>query len=124
MKIIIDCLHPEGLTPDEQVFISLLQSDTAMLEELMTKGILKVDKDHLIDRGYILSWSDTISEIILSNKKSPKNRKIIDWIDEYREVFKNKKSGAMGSRKSCIEKMTKFIKEYPENSDPELTTYK
>ncbi len=120
MKIVIDCFHPEGLTPDEQVFVELLQNNKDILERLVTKSLLKVDKEHLLSSGCILSWSDNLSEIILSNKNVPKNQKITDWIDDYRAVFKNKKAGAMGSKKSCIEKMTKFIKEYPEFSEPDL----
>ena len=120
MKIIVNCVHPEALTPDEQVFIHLLQTNQALLEVIMKKNLLKIDKDHLVSSGHLLSWSDNLSEIIISNKMTPKNQDIIDWIDDYRAVFKNKKAGAMGSRKSCIDKMTKFVAEYPEYSDREL----
>ena len=120
MNIIVNCVHPEGLTPDEQVFVELIRTNIELLDSLMSKNLLKVDKDHLVSSGHILSWSDNLSEIILSNKKVPKNQEIADWIDDYRAVFKNKKAGAMGSRKSCVEKMTKFVNEYPEYSDPEL----
>ena len=113
MKIIVNCVHPEALTPDEQVFIHLLQTNQALLEVIMKKNLLKIDKDHLVSSGHLLSWSDNLSEIIISNKMTPKNQ-------DYRAVFKNKKAGAMGSRKSCIDKMTKFVAEYPEYSDREL----
>tara|TARA_R110000851_G_scaffold326249_1_gene494737 strand:- start:65 stop:619 length:555 start_codon:yes stop_codon:yes gene_type:complete len=120
MNIIINCVHPEGLTPDEQVFIQLLRTDIKLLESLMSKSLLIVNKEHLVSNGYILAWKDSLSEIILSNKKVPKSQNITDWIDNYRNVFKNKKAGAMGSKKSCVEKMLKFVKDYPEYSDPEL----
>ena len=105
MNIIINCVHPEGLTPDEQVFIQLLRTDIKLLESLMSKSLLIVNKEHLVSNGYILAWKDSLSEIILSNKKVPKSQNITDWIDNYRNVFKNKKAGAMGSKKSCVEKM-------------------
>ena len=120
MNIIVNCVHPEGLTPDEQVFVQLLRTDIKLLDSLVSKSLLKIDKEHLVSSGHILAWKDNLSEIIISNKKVPKNQEIADWIDNYRAVFKNKKSGAMGSKKSCLEKMVKFVKDYPEYADPEL----
>ena len=120
MKIVIDCIHENGLTPDEQAFIHLLKINRELLKTIVEKDLLKVNKERLISTGYILAWNEEVSEIILSNVKAPKDQDISIWIDRYREVFKNKKAGAMGSKNACIEKMKKFIQEYPEFSDPEL----
>lgn len=120
MKVIVDCLQPEGLTPDEQVFLHLLRVNRPLAEAMMTNNLLKVDKEHLIKSGHILGWNESITEIILSNVKAPKPKSVEEWIDRYREVFKNKKIGSMGSKRACVEKMEKFIAEYPEYSDPEL----
>jgi hypothetical protein len=120
MKLVINCIHPDGLTPDEQVFVQLLRSNRSLAEAMVEKNLLKVDKEHLLSSGHILGWNDNVTEIILSNVKSPKSAGIEDWIDRYREVFKNKRIGSMGSKKACVEKMEKFIAEYPEYSDPEL----
>lgn len=120
MNIIVNCQHPDGLTPDEQVFLHLLRNDINTLSSLLAKDLLKIDKEHLISSGYIFAWRDNVKNIIVSKRRVPKSQAVEEWIEDYRALFKNKKSGAMGTRKTCIEKMIKFIKEYPEYSDPEL----
>lgn len=120
MKVVVNCIHPDGLSPDEQVFIHLLRTNRELAEAMYSKNLLKVDKDHLVSTGQVLSWNDNIPEIILSNVKAPKQQGVEEWIERYRQVFKNKKAGAMGSKQSCIDKMKKFIADYPEFSNPEL----
>jgi hypothetical protein len=67
MKLVINCIHPDGLTPDEQVFVQLLRSNRSLAEAMMEKNLLKVDKEHLLSSGHILGWNDNVTEIILSN---------------------------------------------------------
>ena len=121
MNLVVNCLHPEGLTPDEQVFLQLLsKKDYSLLEDLHSKDLLKINKDTLVETGFILSWHEDFSKIIVSTQRVKKVDSVSSWIDRYRNVFKDKKAGSMGSKKSCIEKMEKFVKEYPEYNNPDL----
>lgn len=121
MKFIVEFPHKDSLTPDEQVFINLLLAkEYKSISLIISKNLLVVNIDHLISAGYILNWSDNPEEIIVSKEKNLSVAPIESWIDEYRNVFKDKKPGSMGSKKSCIEKMQKFIEEYPEYNDPKL----
>ena len=121
MNLVVNCFHPQGLTPDEQVFLQLLsKKEYSSLKDLLTKDLLKVNSKILVDEGFILSWNDDLSKIILSSQKVKKDELVSSWIDRYRNVFKDKKAGSMGSRKACLEKMEKFVKEYPEYNRPDL----
>lgn len=42
---------------------------------------------------------------------------VVDWIEEYRELFKGLKPGSMGDKKACSTKMEKFVKEYGFDKD-------
>jgi hypothetical protein len=120
MKIVVNCVHPDGLSPDEQVFIHLIRNNRELADAMYSKNLLKIDKDHLVSTGQVLGWNDNVQEIILSNVKTPKQEGVEEWIERYRQVFKNKKAGAMGSKQSCIDKMRRFIQSYPEFNNPEL----
>lgn len=41
---------------------------------------------------------------------------IEEFVDEYRELFKGLKPGAMGDKNACIKKFERFMKEYPQFS--------
>lgn len=121
MKYPVEFKHPLGLSPDEQVFISLLQEKKFdIAQQALEEADLKVDLDFLKAKGVILNTSSNVKELILS-KKNPNNvQDIEDWIEDYRLLFKGKKMGAMGSKSACIFKMKKFLVEYPEYADINL----
>ncbi len=123
MKIVVNCVHPDGLSPDEQVFIHLIRNNRELADAMYSKNLLKIDKDHLVSTGQVLGWNDNVQEIILSNVKTPKQEGVEEWIERYRQVFKNKKAGAMGSKQSCIDKRRRFIQSYPEFNKQELIIY-
>ncbi len=45
---------------------------------------------------------------------------IVDWIQEYRLLFRGKKPKAMGDKNKCLQKMRWFYEKYPEYADKEL----
>lgn len=52
---------------------------------------------------------------LVSKGKIEKNiADVVNWIDEYRMLFRGKKQGAMGDPNACLLKMQKFIKTYPQ----------
>lgn len=83
-----------------------------------------VDKDYNItEKGkrLIADYSNALS--ILEGKGKTKSKQvdaaiieaeIVAWIDDYRNLFKGLKIGAMGDKKACLAKMITFYKEYPD----------
>lgn len=61
------------------------------------------------------------TQVITTKKLKEESVDIMDdisgWIDDYRSLFKGKKVGAMGDKTSCIAKMARFFKQYPEHAD-------
>jgi hypothetical protein len=80
---------------------------------------------HATEKG-----KDFIKEVIAEIKKdigidkkqtiNKLTREIESWIQEYRELFKNTKIGAIGDPKSCIKKMARFFEDYPDYADKDL----
>lgn len=50
---------------------------------------------------------------ILLDKVQVVKKKAIDWIDEYRKLFKGIKPQSMGDRKACEDNMRWFLNRYP-----------
>lgn len=71
--------------------------------------------NNLQEAGYIkvLNW-ETRELIITDKLKKDLKLPVEDWIDDYRNLFKGKKPGAMGDRNACIIKMTEFLKKRPD----------
>jgi len=72
----------------------------------------------LIKLGYIVNKEADNYDLAALILNKSKLKKLIGeletselWIEEYRELFKGKKAGSMGTRSACIKKMDKFIKE-------------
>lgn len=122
MKILIDLsrdLHPIG-----QIILHLLKDGYyAKVEEYFPNSYEKYIAS-LSKLGYILNNEKdeiALANIVLNKSKLKKLFGEIDssdkWIDEYRQLFKGKKAGAMGSRTACIKKMDKFITEFGFSKD-------
>ena len=98
------------MSPNEQVFLQLLQEKAY---DKIQEFTYRIDLTRMVEAGVIMNIDEDLRKIILSTKDKSNIQNIEDWIDDYRRLFKNKKSGAMGSRHSCVFKMKKFIEEYP-----------
>lgn len=79
-------------------------------------------KAELIKAGIILNNPATYENAILSNKFTgvSADQLIDSFLKDYRDKFKNKKTGAIGSRSGCIKKFKLFFQEYPEYMDKDL----
>lgn len=123
MKVIVD-LQSE-LSPDLQVLYYLYCiGDIEAANDFETKHSSypgnpeKIPyKQFLIDNNYILSNG-------LINKRKlniiSTDELIHSILEDYRNKFKNKKTGAMGDLKAIIKKFKKFFEEYPEYCDKQL----
>lgn len=81
-------------------------------------------KQELQELGILLNNPENYSEAILSTINLEKHKTIFafdeTFITEYRNKFRNKKSGAIGSKQSVILKFEAFFKEYPQYANKEL----
>lgn len=117
MKVVIDLskdLHPIG----QLVLFLLKEKRFEDIHRLFPVNYQKYIAS-LIKQGYVLNEEKEeidLAKLILNKSKLKKIFGEIEssngWIDEYRELFKGKKSGAMGSRTACVKKMDKFIQEF------------
>lgn len=91
------------------------ENDTIKL--LQSLGIMK----QLSNRGFIhdeteLKFTDQALEKITQAPKQTDT--VLEWINDFREIFpKGIRSGGLpvrGDKQSCLKKMRKFVKEYPE----------
>lgn len=115
-----------GLTPTEYCFLISIykqfdyigilteQQKDNLIKSLENKGFLKITAEGLVLRKLTLDLMHKDSSPLL----------VDNWIEEWRNLFPtNIKSGGRpikGDKKSCIRKMTAFLKEYPEYSKEEI----
>lgn len=111
------------------VSTSLLESlEKEMLIKITSDGFnlrqLGIDIVERIERKYG-DFSTEVKELQVS-KKSKKREDILisleinKWINEYRELFRGTKPGAMGDKGGCLNRMIKFFNEYPEFADKDI----
>jgi len=117
MRYAIEFPQKKLLSPNEQVYLQLLQEKAY---DKLQEFDYPIDLTRMVEAGVIMNTSDDPSKIILSTKDKSNVKDIESWIDDYRKLFRNKKSGAMGSRKACVFKMKKFIEEYPTYASVDL----
>lgn len=92
----------------------LLCEKLGVLKQLSSRGYIEKKEEEVIFTDKAFKLLDTI------DKRDIKavSKSVLDWIDEYRNIFpRGQTSGGYsvrGDKKSCIKKMTDFIKEYPE----------
>ncbi len=79
-------------------------------------------KKELIKQGIILNNPTKYEDVILSNKFTgvSADQLIDSFLDDYRDKFKNKKTGAIGSKSGCKKKLEVFFQEFPEYMDKDL----
>ena len=119
-------LIESGLSPN---YFLLLQSVFFKDEEMTNYILEKEEVDILIKRGYILSEEVPLfatakdlklttkgRELLIPNEKEEQAQKVENWIQDYRNLFKGTKPGAMGDKNACLKKMKKFLIENPEIS--------
>jgi|TARA_S200002703_G_C3714908_1_gene219614 hypothetical protein len=117
MKILIDLkkdLHPIG-----QLILHLLHNSQYEEIEKHFQNTYPQYIRGLIKMKYILNTDDDsieLSKLVLNKSKLKTILGEVEssstWIDSYRELFRGKKTGAMGTKSACIKKMDKFIKEF------------
>lgn len=115
-------------SPDDYASLELVLSkhDTNHLQE---KGYIKIEKIDDTELAHLRQEALDLLEYLKIDSfeefEAPKivkksNRKIsaevVGRIDEYRNKWKGRKAGSMGSRQSCIDKLSRWIITNPEYS--------
>jgi len=118
VQIDINVLEKHQITPDEFIYLYKLYIG------YKDKILLRINKNDLMDKGFlrraigleIITLSEKSIELLEalypSRYEDPK-----DWIDKWRDLFPNIKSGGYRVRSDkhgCLDKMNKFFKKYPE----------
>lgn len=119
MKISVD--FDRDLHPVSQLILALLYQGEYELIKKHFSVIAPMHLQSLYEKRYILSEGPydlkSLGDIAVSTTKSRalfgELSTSASWIDEYRELFKGKKIGSMGSRSACIVKMDRFLSQYP-----------
>lgn len=116
-------LYLYQLYKDINIFDTTEQINKEKLQELQFIKILKektIIRQKTVELIEFLTIESTTSFINNKKKISKSRRKINeevdDRIDEFRHKWKGFKTGAMGSPKSCKQKLTRWMKENPEYS--------
>ena len=97
------------------------------LDKLLEKKYIKVDTEtgevslresanELIEFLTIKSFNEFKSNKIIKKSKKQVTAEVTERISEYRSKWKGLKAGAMGGRKDCIQKLTRWMLENPEYS--------
>lgn len=139
---IINIALKKTITIKELLFLYIIAiGDETTYLQLVTKGLI-VSKilDSYVKNGYTINTSlislpiitkktiELFSDINFKKNRTnittliniPSIKKELErdspekWIDEYRNLFKGKKVGAMGDKNLCIARMTEFIVENPQ----------
>lgn len=116
MNFIIDTEN--YLTPDLQYLLYLYNQKE---HEKIIEFENKTDKNYkniLVEEGYLTS--DLKINKLKSSKVNSIENFITDLIPDFRNKFKNKKTGAIGDINSINKKFIKFFKDYPNFLDKEI----
>jgi len=117
MEVDINLLVDNNLTPDEYVFLYYLDKGQIYSVDLVT-DYKKMEKAGFIKIGEKIYIRKKGSDIV-NNKRSvtikpPTTDIILDWVDDWRNLFpkgvKTAGYSVRGTRGGCIKKMKKFIK--------------
>jgi hypothetical protein len=129
MKLLVEISLTQS--PNLQALIYLLESGQFELADRFEARYSpfkdqpnKSLKQELQELGILLNNPESYSEAVLSTKNLEKHKTIFAFdeafIAEYRNKFKNKKSGATGDKSAIITKFENFFKEYPQYANKEL----
>lgn len=134
----INVLNELGITIEEYkslMYVYLNRSKEVKNETLnllQEKGLIKIlkeDKETIIvvrEKGKLLieKYDSVDTELTFKKvvKKSSReiNNSITEFISEYRLLFKGLKPGSMGSHASCVEKMSRWMKENPQYTPSQI----
>lgn len=79
------------------------------IEDAIKRGIVQETPVGLMPVNPVLQKTATT----IKEKKLDLN-KDIDWLNDYRKIFKAARNGNMGNKGQCIAKMNQFMHDYPE----------
>jgi putative ubiquitin-RnfH superfamily antitoxin RatB of RatAB toxin-antitoxin module len=135
MKAILinkDILEKKEITYEEIVALIALQESydftfkDEIIENLENKKYLKLNNNSIVVRQKGINFVNSLKKEIdyignkvqLVSKKTDRevNQEIEDRVEEYRNVFKGLKKGAMGSLTNCKQNLSIFLKNNPNNT--------
>ena len=121
-------LEEQNLTIDE--FILLLKINRGenyaidhSAISLQSKQFVKITEDFEIilrERGKIFIDLISVDRPKQKVAKMPYNELFKEFVQEYRLLWKGRKSGSMGSLQSCLEKMDRWMQENPTYTKEEI----
>jgi predicted transcriptional regulator len=136
LKRLMEILKEKGLDYNSFFFLYQLVNNIniyrvynyANTADLMELEFIIENNEHSLHATQ--KGKDFIKEVIAEIKKdiqidkkqtvSKFTKEVETWIQEYRDLFKNTKIGAIGDPKSCVKKMARFFDEYPDYADKDL----
>jgi hypothetical protein len=126
MKLV--CYYPDPLSPCTQMFLSLLRyKNYTEAKKLLvdTKGdsTSSFIINQLVKQRYLKQYEEDISKMVFDVKAKinvKDNIFDLNWLDEYRSLFKGKKPGSTGDPQAIRRKMVNFLLLYPDFADKDL----
>lgn len=98
----------------------------AEFQYLIRKGYIKMDRgseSFRFETAKLTPLGESVYEAINTVEeveKNTHNSNELDWIDEWRDLFKDKKPGGAGNKQGCLKKMEIFLKENPTVTKDEI----
>lgn len=134
LTINLESLLSSNLTIDQYVILALLyKREFRVVERLVLNQFGYTDHYlgeiyHLLqDDGWIKINGKKLPDDIVVRQKfvdlliNPVDETVvIDWIDQYRELFKNTRPGGMGDKHVCISNMVRFLEAYPQYTKEDI----
>lgn len=119
MKITVDLsrdIHPIA----QMILFFLREKQFDLIKQYFPLSWYK-HVEELKQEGYIVSDFTAETPPYMYVLASAKVKRVIgqkakseEWINEYRDIFKGKRDGSMGSKGACIKKMDRFMAAHPE----------
>jgi NAD-specific glutamate dehydrogenase len=136
LKKLMEILKEKGLDYDSFFFLYGMVNNIDIVNSNSLEDIdklLELEYIDMIDDNYTVTFTqkgiDFIKEVVVEIRKEIKKEQkkvneklkaeIKEWIDEYRQLFKGTKPGAMGDAKACLDKMIRFFEDYPDYASKE-----
>ena len=133
LTINLESLLSSNLTIDQYVILLLLyKKEFKAVERIVLNQFGYTDHYlgeiyHLLeDGGWLKITGKKVPEDCEVRQKFlqlldvPDDSVIIDWIEEYRELFKNTRPGAMGDKNVCVGNMVRFLTAYPQYTKEDI----
>lgn len=133
LEINTDTLLNSTLTPDQLILLLLIhKKDFKAAERLVLKmygfsyGTVNEIYELLEADGWLkINGKKLPADCLLRQKflellNDKTDMDIVSWVDEYRNLFKGKKPGAVGDRELSIRHLTWLLTEYPEYTKEDI----